>query len=350
MSDIIVLDTNLYYALINIEENHEEDVTNVDIDVFKQFIRSDISKAIHVSTLYELYSRIFKGTHKTDSNAVEKFIDYYKILKKYDIKLLNEKNNIYFDANHFNSLKSYKDINDYMMGIKINFEVTELMRFYSFIIGIYSEKLFDTYGDVIDVNLFKLFMEVSLTKLEESVKNSLYDYYYTTMNIKNMYREINFILGGVLDAFKDCIKNKKSLVQDADKVLEFINDIIQENKKNVNGAIEANDIIGNGVKEKIVELKISKYMSNLISIARDEGKNGISDIELKYYEYLLQKLFVSRKVIKKNDITDFFIVTSLSLLPDDNLYLLTLDTALREFTKQQKKYYREDLYIMIGVI
>ncbi|MCF2719572.1 hypothetical protein LWE69_21340 [Paenibacillus sp. UKAQ_18] len=72
---------------------------------------------------------------------------------------------------------------------------------------------------------------------------------------------------------------------------------------------------------------------------------SLSKTEMRYITYLLEKLFLNKYKITKNDFSDFLILSSCDPLSEkEDIVFITFDARLKKFIEENEIYYDEDIY------
>lgn len=233
---------------------------------------------------------------------------------------------------------------------KIEMEVYRIERYISFIDLICSDRLFNVYGDIVDENLTLKYIEDKVNFVKNQLKKIIGSYYNSNENKQVSIKKIDNLLGYVLSEMESFIKNKSSLIKNTQDAINFLTKSLMIWSKEEIGEISGVNKIANilrGLKtadiNKIIEEKFTEY-ARLSPIP-------FSNVEEKYFKYLLKKTITNKYKVTKNDFSDFLIVSIADFnkpeIINDEISVITYDKRVKEFLQENSFYYDDEVYKLI---
>lgn len=351
----ILLDTNAYntYIAAKPEYGYEHQFQdNINIDYFVEFVDENKGHVVvHSATLFELYIKCIKNNKiqrsfkEKNQLSIEQFVTDYNCLKKYRIRLIND-NACYFDNKKITEP-------ELIISDKVRCEVDYFSRFYRLVLAICADVLFDKYEDIVDVNLFSIFLDVLNFFMEKNIAQLLNDHYYEREKKDTTKRTLDSLLYYLLTQLEECIINQTTLVQSPQEVILFLNmtflKFSQTEIKDGAGTEKAHQIVCEGKETRSVVKLITKVVDTFINELEKSNKPTLRPTEKGYILYLLKKLFINKYKVRKNDFSDYLILTSCDGLkeqhfPDQEIIFITFDHNLKSFIEKYNIYFNKDIY------
>lgn len=358
-----LLDTVTINTYLKVKNNFKYGTSypkGVNLQNLVSFIENNSQNLlIHSATLFELYTKCFRSTLnrtqiKNNFFSLDEFIDDYRHFFSLNIQVINEKPNCYFDmslfVNHINSNAGFDPFT--YIHEKINYEINSILRYILLINLICSEVLFDAYGDIVDENLFLNYIEKSLKFIKNELRKYLNSYYFQEKRKNESVKSIDSLVFYVLTQFQNNIENKKTLVSTAEDVINFLADTLvawnQGNLSGNEGAKKCNEILRKNIKssnkysdiQSLIRGKLDEFCS-----LREDLR--MAPLERDYMLLLLNKTFIEKLKISKNDFSDYLILSSCDYIKEqinDDLVFLSFDDRLRTFIKSNGIYYNDKVY------
>ncbi|XOI97613.1 hypothetical protein ACMX2M_16990 [Paenibacillus polymyxa] len=355
----LLLDTITFNSYASYSENKYSHSlpNNMNIKPLVKFLgRNTGSMVLHSATLYELLIKCIKNKNiqapfsPNNQVSIKQFFDDYNFMSRKKIQIAND-TTCYFDIN---PLRDYYQKNtsismDYYISQKISYETYHIGFFYSLVIIICGDFLFEKYGDTVDENLFYNFMNSLTLFMEHKIKSLLEEYYYNEQQKDFSKKALDSTLYFVLTQFEKCIEQKSTLNLNAEGVIDFLASLLKTlNIKDLDdgaGVNKAHEIFSPITNPTFIKKLINEKVNSVMDEMINNNRPSLSKTEIRYLTYLLEKLFLNKYKITKNDFSDFLILSSCDLLSEkEDVVFITFDTRLKKFIEENKIYYDEAIY------
>ena len=352
----VILDTNAIRYFYQIECCNGEGVRDkvmrqyyFDQHKYIQFLRTVSSINIPATTKFELF---FQAYRKGEADLLFKYNEltqHYKETYGVDIFVLNSiEPDLKFDQVQLaEDIKSGYIQTELYIKPRIEHEVKLMHGFFIILIGTLSDVLYK------NIEIDRCISEVIsrlLTSQMHSRLQDLYNQYYLDMESKMCIDDVDakidkILLESIRDSFilintvmrkehPESSIEDKIVSFDASSTSEYLRELLQLNAKYT---------------------KSDYYVS--LDRALDEMRHtkDFAETEIEYLRYLLQDaLNGSKRIVHKNDMTDYTIITMLnekSILKvnkaegkKEDFKLITFDRKMYEFSKQNNVMYDEKIY------
>ncbi|MBA2876288.1 hypothetical protein [Thermaerobacillus caldiproteolyticus] len=349
---MILLDTIAYNTFLDIVRGRNpRKIKDLNEEKFKNFIMDyEGEKFIHSATLFEIYMKDLKSS---DFNNFNKFVDDFNALKKYNIKILNEST---WNFDWQSLATACENDEPYDMGVyiesKVEYEVTSISRYFMYILLIVCDKLFDTYGDEVGIELFNSTMAFNRTLIDSKLKEYLLDYYLTDQKKEISSKKFDVLLGYIIDKLENIIKNRLTIKNMFERPENFLSKQYYDYEKidqlSLSGVQKAKEIL-KGIKGKELNKLISNKIDEFEAQVIREGRRFLTPNEKIYFNsVLLPKALQQGYKVTKNDFTDCCIFSAFDCIEKgDKGVVITFDGVLRNLMKEKGIYYDEGIYKQI---
>lgn len=358
----ILLDTNSFRYLYEIEKNKEVPI-KIDHKIFnsKKFLDfCSQCKNIYIpsETLFEL---MFQNVKK--DNNISEFCDQYQFInefkRKYNLnfKIMNSISDIEFDNEYLvKCVNSNIPINfSKYINIRIDSEIKIMLTFLRIIHTTVKDVVLEVTGDTVFTEDFEDHLNLIYKTMETDIR-LIYNKYYISysITITEFENEIDNLLGSIIyltcdkiNQYTNQINPKLSISNELKS--EYV--IESEGEINIQGAKFVQDLYKRLGKRCNTHKQFSKELEDCIKLLIAENKMSMT--ETNFIKFIAEK-FISGRKIRKNDVLDYSLVTSLneksivmnfdSKVNKENIYLITFDKTLRSFSEKYNCLYNESIY------
>lgn len=340
----IILDTNAFIYLMNIEKRKTNTLflnkRPVDDKIFYDYCQNANHLFVTGQTLYEL---LWQSIEKT--GGIEDFAVLYDAIAKYrriynvKFSVLNDADGI-FDLKMFEKQYKSKSVDiDYFINEKRKYEVKKiedlLFTVYVSAMGVivdyYNADLGDEYYTRVRIALKEQLENISKAYYDNpGTQNELYD------------KEIEALLGILWKTSVDLMR------QEGKKYGISVPEVRYENS----GTDYMHRLFCKLKREnnRIFE----EYSKFLHELATNSNEKGQPEECIKYWRRLCWRSIYNGAKIRKNDGLDYSIITCLTkeniknetenMIDTDNIFLVTFDKNLYNFSKENSVLYKEEIY------
>lgn len=352
----VVLDTNALRYFYQIECCNGEGVRDkvmkkyhFDKQKYIQFLRTVSSISIPATTKFELF---FQAYRKGEPDLLLRYNDLtqrYKEMYGIDIYILNPgEPELKFDQKQLaDDLKRGLIQAELYIKPRIEREAKLMQGLFITLIGTLSDVV---YKDLeIDENIAKLIFG-PVCKQMYSRLYDLYNQYYLDEELKMSIDEFDTKIDEILlDSSR-----KAFILMNANISREYPESSIEDTKVSFNESSTSEYLkvllqLGTKYTQKDYFVSLDKTLNEL------RLKKDFAETEIGYFRYLLQNaLNGAKRIVHKNDIADYTIITMLSEKvtlkvlegngKKEELKLITFDKKMYEFSKQNNVMYDETLY------
>ena len=357
----VILDTNAFIYLYNLEKGFNVPTKwnkkKFDGSTYMKLIKSAKYIIITGETLHELVYQSIVNTGDT-----RQFDEQYQFIlqlnkrqdKLNNLIILNWRNGMYFDMDKYKIYcegEKKTDINEIVFP-RLDTEKRFLRLFMNLLTVSINNVMFELIEDIVYTDLHSTIIK-EVNKLVDTELDELYREYYITRTIKKgdfekfLDKSIKIILYEMLSStqlnFKLC-----------DIHVEFYKAINNREKYGVTYIKKFFNIINSSrvLSEEKIDFK-SVFLKELkFNLQRKELQN-LSIVEKEFIESILVKYMFNHRRLSKNDIVDFFIITSIEntdlftpngVKINEPIKLVTFDTIMYEFSKEKAYLYDSDVY------
>lgn len=351
----IILDTNAIRYLFEIKHNKV-----VQINLNKKTISSSkfleiCMNAKTISVMSESYFELFFQSYKSTKN-INDFAEIYQFLNEFarnnkqELFIINQKDAFYFDSEKFAKTYNNKDnlfLSDYLP-IRVENE-SKIMC--SLIYGINYALFATIFDSIYDVDFGMDFWK-KINKFIQTEVSNLYKKYYIDLaiDINDFETEIDKMIFEVFIFVNQQIKMLKEL---SEKTEISIPDVNVENsgskyiKKLFAKLNNRTNVILNQLGKSPQELykyNLNEYLSEL------KSEKNFSELQILYYREICEQ-FIQERKIRKNDIIDCSIISSLNVkdeiftkYKEPKFLFITFDKFLFRFCRDNRIMFDEEQY------
>lgn len=352
----VVLDTNALRYFYQIECCNGEGVRDkvmkkyhFDKQKYIQFLRTVSSISIPSTTKFELF---FQAYRKGEPDLLLRYNDLtqrYKEMYGIDIYILNPgEPELKFDQKQLaDDLKRGLIQAELYIKPRIEREAKLMQGLFITLIGTLSDVIFKDLE--IDENIAKLILG-PVCKQMYSRLYDLYNQYYLDEELKMSIDEFDTKTDEILlDSSR-----KAFILMNANISREYPESSIEDTKVSFKASSTSEYLkvllqLGTKYTQKDYFVSLDKTLNEL------RFKKDFAETEIGYFRYLLQNaLNGAKRIVHKNDIADYTIITMLSEKvtlkvlegngKKEELKLITFDKKMHEFSKQNNVMYAETLY------
>lgn len=352
----IILDTNAVRYFYQIECCNGEGVQDkvmkkyhFNKQKYVQFLRTVSSISIPATTKFELF---FQAYRKGEPDLLVKYNELtqrYKETYGIDIFILNPADpELKYDQKQLaEDLKRGLIQTELYIKPRIEREVALMQGLFITLIGTLSDLV---YTDLeIDKNAAELIFGVINSQMYCRL-HELYNQYYLDEQLKMSIDDVDKRIDEIL---LDSIRNS-FIFMNAKMSKEYPQSSIEKETVSYNAS-------STGEYLKVLLQLGTKYTQNDYLLSLDKTLNELrltkdfAETEIGYFRYLLQNaLNGAKRIVHKNDIADYIIITMLSEKvtlkvlegngKKEELKLITFDKKMHEFSKQNNVMYDETIY------
>lgn len=352
----IILDTNAVRYFYQIECCNGEGVQDkvmkkyhFNKQKYVQFLRTVSSISIPATTKFELF---FQAYRKGEPDLLVKYNELtqrYKETYGIDIFILNPADpELKYDQKQLaEDLKRGLIQTELYIKPRIEREVALMQGLFITLIGTLSDLV---YTDLeIDKNAAELIFGVINSQMYCRL-HELYNQYYLDEQLKMSIDDVDKRIDEIL---LDSIRNS-FIFMNAKMSKEYPQSSIEKENVSYNAS-------STGEYLKVLLQLGTKYTQNDYLLSLDKTLNELrltkdfAETEIGYFRYLLQNaLNGAKRIVHKNDIADYIIITMLSEKvtlkvlegngKKEELKLITFDKKMHEFSKQNNVMYDETIY------
>lgn len=344
---MILLDTIAYNTFLAIVRDEPTRVIQgLNKEKFANFIMNyKEHKFIHSATIFELYMRDLKNPNINNFNC---FVKDFNSLKNYGFKIMND-NTWNFDWQSLAAACENEVTFDMSIYIrdKVEYETTSISRYFTYILYIVCDKLFDIYGEKVGVELFDIIMRFNFDLTEAKLKEYLFSYYTTDEKKEVSTKKFDNLLGYILYKMEEIIKNKLTLIQGIiipeQYLIEVYSDYEELESMEISGVEKAREILKGLTGKELNNLIINK-VEEVESKVISENKRFLTDNEKLYFIHvILNKALQQGYKVTKNDFSDCVIFSAFDGCNKSGK-LITFDKTLKKMLENFKVFYDEIIY------
>ncbi|WP_373262062.1 hypothetical protein [Hungatella hathewayi] len=358
---IYLMDTIAFNKYYDYEKDHACKVPdNMNIiglvDLFSNANTNGDNMWVHAATMYELLIRCYRNEKVQEKYKINnqvnigQFADAYNFIIKKKLMILNESPG-YFKwekiVSHYNEgtnlyLKEYVEA-------KKSIEFKFLKEYILYVVAICSYAWYDEYKKPEEeeyrhnLNCFFEFSNSITHKIENKLNEILDKYYYNQGKKETVTKEVDCLLGYVLNKYKDVISNGRAKNDCSSiarcKFYRYIGNIDKENISNkICGAEYAKECISKHKKElnQYIE-EFSKGVFDRFPIMTETSK--------LYLIHLVTNTLLQGAKITKNDASDYLIISVGDYYKDtENIVVITYDRKMKQFLEKNNIFYDKSIY------
>lgn len=334
------LDTNALIYLYNIEAKERDiqifiDGVQLHSQVFTDYLKYETKQLWFCSdSYYEFLCHCYKNNCKND------FIEFYDFINLFCKenygnlpKIICTQNYYKFDTKKFVDDINNKKTVDYKFYVneRVNAELKLFKNLYMPLIASIKEILKNKY---LNIELYENADNEMYDLLDKSIKEMLFDYYIKKDSELVPDICVNLPVGIIIEKYKNINNcNYTNVRQMIEKQSEFnIRDCINSFLKNT--------IKPKGQDYKVTNEEFYNIFCNQTKLYRKLNKENVL---YDYIDYLVKKVLLNShnnsKKIRKNDIIDLSIISSIFMALDeklDNNVFISFDNTLRSFLKEKQ--------------